>query len=84
MRYPKIPGQNVTPRRAWNIVELAALYGVSKGFVQQRIREGAIRTRHIGRRLIVLDDDARAFFEQPKEAKAAPAPDNGGTRPTAA
>jgi hypothetical protein len=66
MRYPKISAQSITQRRAWNVAELADRYGVSKGFIRQRLRE--LNARRVGRRVLILDEDAKAFFEPPTPA----------------
>jgi excisionase family DNA binding protein len=54
---------SITTRRAWSITEAANIYGVSKGFVLRRIKQGDLPTRKVGRRRIILDADLMACFE---------------------
>ena len=54
-------------RMAWSLPELAALLGLSVGFLRKEARRGALRTRKIGRRVLVLESDRVAFLERPSE-----------------
>ncbi len=60
-------GTILPQRMAWSLPELAALTGLSVGFLRKEARRGALRTRRIGRRLLVLESDRRAFLEHPPE-----------------
>jgi hypothetical protein len=55
---------SITKRRAWSVGELSKSHGLSDGFLRKKIREGALRARKLGRRVIVLDDDWRAFLNK--------------------
>lgn len=50
-------------RMAWSLPELASLLGLSIGFLRKEARRGTLRTRRIGRRLLVLEPDLRSFLE---------------------
>lgn len=54
---------SITDRRAWSVKEAAKTYSVSPGFLRRQIRAGALRARRIGRRVLLLDEDVRMFFE---------------------
>jgi excisionase family DNA binding protein len=54
---------SITRRRAWSIAEAATIYGVSRGFLLNRIKQGDLHARKVGRRVIILDSDLLAFFE---------------------
>jgi hypothetical protein len=51
-------------REAYGVHEPAALYSVSPQFVRLRISDGSLRVRKVSRRILILDDDAVAFFER--------------------
>jgi hypothetical protein len=53
-----------TVRRGHAINELASSYGLSHQFLRNEIRRGKLRARRFGRRVIVLDEDWRAYLEQ--------------------
>ena len=56
---------NIThQRRAWSVTELAAAYGFSVGFVRKQIRIGALPAKKIGERVIVLDDEWKAYLSR--------------------
>ena len=58
-------GTILPQRMAWSLPELAALTGLSVGFLRKEARRGALRTRKIGRRVLVLESDRMAFLESP-------------------
>lgn len=60
---------SITKRRAWSIPEACAIYGVSKGFLRQRIRDGHLPARKVGRRVLILDADLVNFFESGKASR---------------
>lgn len=39
------------------------MYGVSKGFIRERISSGALPAKRAGRRVLLLHPDLVAFFE---------------------
>ena len=47
------------PWREW-----ARSNGVGQNFVWSAIRDGRLRVRRIGKRMIILDEDGRAFLRQ--------------------
>jgi excisionase family DNA binding protein len=59
-RKPKQPA--VAERRAYGVQEAADLYGVSRSFMWTQIRKGAVPVQRLGRRVLILDADLRAFF----------------------
>jgi hypothetical protein len=54
---------SITNRRAWSIAEAGRIYGVSRGFLLNRIKQGDLHARKVGRRVILLNSDLLAFFE---------------------
>ena len=63
MSNPHRVSTSITQRRGWSIAEAANIYGVSRGFLLNRIKQGDLRTRKVGRRVIILDSDLLALFE---------------------
>jgi excisionase family DNA binding protein len=57
----------ITVRRGWSISEAANIYGVSRGFLLNHIRQGELIARKIGRRVIILDSDLVRFFGSEKD-----------------
>ena len=54
-----------TPNRmAWSLPELAAALGLSIGFLRKEVHRGALRTRRIGRRVLVLEADLKTFLDR--------------------
>ncbi len=49
--------QAVTDKRAYSVQELARLYPLSLGFLRGEIRQGKLRVRRFGRRVLVLRED---------------------------
>jgi hypothetical protein len=49
-------------RRAWSIPELCQAYPLSRGFWNKVIRNGRLRARRCGRRVIVLTEDLNDFL----------------------
>jgi excisionase family DNA binding protein len=64
MRAPVKSATSIT-RRAWSISEAGSLYGISHATVRRRIKNGDLPARKIGRRVMILDADLVAFFEEP-------------------
>jgi excisionase family DNA binding protein len=46
-----------------SIENICEALGVSKGFVRDQIRRGHLRACRMGRRVIVLEEDLRAYLE---------------------
>ncbi len=59
-------------RLAWGLKELSVVTDVSVGFLRGQIRCGALRARKISGRLLILDEDVRAWLGQgrPTEEKS--------------
>jgi hypothetical protein len=49
-------------RIAWSLPELSAMLGLSVGFLRKEARRGALRTRRMGRRVLVTEADLRRFL----------------------
>jgi excisionase family DNA binding protein len=47
----------VTDRKAYSVQELARLYPLSRGFLRGEIRQGKLRVRRFGRRVLILKED---------------------------
>jgi excisionase family DNA binding protein len=54
---------SITTRRGWSPGEAAKMYGVSRVFLLNLIKSGALPARKVRRRVIILDADLIAFFE---------------------
>ena len=63
MKNPQDHTTSITKRRGWSIAEAAGIYGVSRGFLLTRTKQGALPARKRGRRVILLDADLVSFFE---------------------
>lgn len=56
---------NVTSARlAWSLAEIAESTGLSVGFLRNEVRRGALRVRKFGRRVLVLENDLKAYLAQ--------------------
>jgi excisionase family DNA binding protein len=64
---------NVTqsPRIAWSLADIAKQTGLSLGFLRNEVRSGRLTVKHFGRRVLVLDDDLRAYLARGSERDAA-------------
>jgi excisionase family DNA binding protein len=49
--------QTVTDKKAYSVQELAILYSLSRGFLRGEIRQGKLRVRRFGRRVLILKED---------------------------
>jgi hypothetical protein len=52
----------------WGLEELAAATGLSVGLLRKEIRRGALPVTRIGRRVLVLDEDWRAYVAGERDA----------------
>jgi len=57
------PPRTVTAQ-GHSIRDICQSLGVSKGFVIGQIKQGKLRARRLGRRVIVLDEDLRQYLEK--------------------
>lgn len=51
-------------RASWSIAEIATRNGLSKEFVSKEIADGRLKAKRLGRRVVVLIADERAWLEQ--------------------
>ena len=49
---------------AWGIAEFAVAHGISPGHVRNAIGKGDLRASKLGRRVIITDDDGKAWLNQ--------------------
>ncbi len=62
--------ENITGRRlAWSLAEVATALPLSPGFLRKQVKVGALKSRKIGRRLLILDEDLRAWLGQDRTAE---------------
>ena len=55
--------ESITAHRlAWSLTEVATSTGLSSGFLRKQVRSGSLRSRKFGRRLLILDEDLRAWL----------------------
>lgn len=60
--------ENVTIQRiAWSLAEISEATGLSLGFLRNDVRRGALPVREFGRRVLVLDQDLRAYLDKGSE-----------------
>ena len=62
--------QNVTPRVAWRLSELASSSGLSLSFIRKEIRNGRLAVRRAGAAVLVLDAEFRRYLEGPTDGEA--------------
>ena len=55
-------------RLAWGVDEIAAGTGLSIGFVRGQVQNGELKSLKKGRRLLILDEDLRAWLGQASTA----------------
>lgn len=51
-------------RLAWGIADIAEATGLSEPFIRLKIHTGELRAKRVGRRVLILDGDLRAFLAQ--------------------
>jgi excisionase family DNA binding protein len=51
----------------WTLEELAHSLSVSVPFLRLEIKRGRLRAAHLGRRVVVLDDEVRRYLAQASE-----------------
>jgi excisionase family DNA binding protein len=57
--------RNVTvlaDRRGWSVLEASDILGVSRNFLMGQIRQGLLRARRFGRRVIILREDLETYL----------------------
>jgi excisionase family DNA binding protein len=50
--------------RGKSVTETSETLGVSRNFLMSQIRQGLLRARRFGRRVIILDEDFEAYLER--------------------
>jgi excisionase family DNA binding protein len=56
---------NVTAQRiAWSLGEISDATGLSLGFLRNDVRRGTLPIRKFGRRVLVLDEDLKAYLSK--------------------
>jgi hypothetical protein len=62
---------NVTRTRvAWSLGELSSSYGVSIGLLRKEIRLGRLKSRRLGRRIVVLVSDLEDYLSSGAATKS--------------
>ena len=56
-----------TPRIAWSLAEISVLTGLSLGYLRNEQRSGRLPIKKFGRRVVVLDQDLRAYLTRGSE-----------------
>lgn len=54
-------------RIAWSLAEISKQTGLSLGFLRNEVRAERLPVRKFGRRVLVLDDDLRAYLARGSE-----------------
>ena len=49
-------------RRSRSVSETSDILGVSPNFLKKQIREGLLRARRLGRRVVILNEDLEAYL----------------------
>ncbi len=59
--------ENVTKNQkkvAYSVEEAAIQTSLSKSFIRNEIRDGNLKTRRIGRRVLILNEDLEAYLKK--------------------
>lgn len=57
-------------RRARSITEACEELGVSRNFLMSQIRQGLLRARRFGRRVIILNEDFETYLDSAESVSA--------------
>jgi hypothetical protein len=60
-------GNTTTLRIAWSLAEISVLTGLSLGYLRNEQRSGRLAIKKFGRRVVVLDEDLRAYLTRGSE-----------------
>lgn len=60
-----------TAKAAYTIAEFGASHGIGKSLIYEEIAAGRLKTRKVGRRTIILAQDAAAWREALPDGRAA-------------
>jgi excisionase family DNA binding protein len=53
----------MSQRMAWGLAEISEFTGLSLGFLRNEVRAGRLPVRRFGRRVLVKDEDLRAYLD---------------------
>lgn len=67
-----LPAPQANGARALRRIDVKRLYGVSLSTVDRRVSEGAIRSRRVGRALLLHAGDVEREFGWPEDAEIEP------------
>lgn len=62
--------QNAAQRLAYGMAELSGATGLSVGLLRREVKNGNLRVRRVGRRLLVTAEDWGAYLLQRVETKS--------------
>jgi excisionase family DNA binding protein len=62
-------GMATQTKKAHSVKEAAAQFGASVPFVRKKIREGELRAKKVGRKVIILDSDLQTYLENQPDWK---------------
>ena len=60
-----------SPRLAWALSEIANFTGLSVAFLRGEVRGGRLPVRKFGRRILVKDEDLRAYLDRGSDGNVA-------------
>lgn len=55
-------------RKAWSIAEVCERLGVSRNFLLGQIRDGLLRARRLGRRIVIVNEDLDHYLDNARQA----------------
>lgn len=56
---------NITTHRvAWSLQDISRATGLSLSFLRNDVRRGVLRVKRFGRRVLVLDEDLKAYLSE--------------------
>jgi excisionase family DNA binding protein len=61
-----------SPRMAWGLGEVAEFTGLSLGFLRNEVRAGHLPIRRFGRRVLVRDEDLKAYLDRGSQGGETP------------
>jgi excisionase family DNA binding protein len=60
----RVIGKSQGARLAWSVAAIEEATGLSQPFIRHKINLGELPAKRVGRRVLVMDDDLRAFLAQ--------------------
>jgi excisionase family DNA binding protein len=58
------------PKLGWTLEELARSLSVSVPFLRLEVKRGRLKAAHLGRRVVVLDDELHRYLKDASEIAA--------------